>query len=165
MKNIKLVRVDFRLIHGQVITKWKNIIAANQIIIVDDKLAKDPFLSDIYVMAAPPDVAVHVLPEDDFVAKVQQGTFDDGSSNVLILFKSIGNVRRIVEKGVPFSELQIGGLGGGENRKTVVTGVSIDTNDLEDLKFMQSKNVNVHFQVTPEEAKVGLDKAISKLGG
>ncbi|MDQ4976588.1 PTS sugar transporter subunit IIB [Klebsiella pneumoniae] len=37
MNNIKLVRIDFRLIHGQVITKWRNIISATEIVIVDDK--------------------------------------------------------------------------------------------------------------------------------
>ena len=36
MEGIKLVRIDFRLIHGQVITKWSNKISATRIVVVND---------------------------------------------------------------------------------------------------------------------------------
>lgn len=163
MNNIKLVRVDFRLIHGQVITKWRNIIAASEIIIVDDKLAKDSFLADIYVMAAPPGVDVQVLSEQQFLNALQEGYFDSGTHNTLILFKSIGNVRLLAEKDVIFPAIQIGGLGGGVNRRSVVNGISIDEQDLQDLKFISEKGSDVYFQVTPEEVKLTLTKAISRL--
>lgn len=164
MKNIKLVRIDFRLIHGQVVTKWKNIISAQKIIIVDDKLSKDEFLSDIYVMAAPPDVSVEVLAEETFINNVASGQYDDGKTNILLLFKSISTLRRVIDNGVPFSEVQIGGLGGGVNRKSVTNGISIDNQDFDDLRAIQAKNVSVYFQVTPEEVKLTLDKALAKVG-
>lgn len=50
MEGIKLVRIDFRLIHGQVITKWSNKISATRIVVVNDALSKDEFMADIYVM-------------------------------------------------------------------------------------------------------------------
>lgn len=165
MKNIKLVRIDFRLIHGQVITKWRNIISANKIIIVDDKLSTDPFLSDIYVMAAPPDITVDVLSEVKFIENAQKNQYDDGKTNILVLFKSIGNLRKVIDKDIIFPEVQIGGLGGGVNRKSVVNGISIDKQDLDDLKAIQKKNIFVYFQVTPEEVKLTLDKALSKVEG
>jgi len=164
MKNIKLVRVDFRLIHGQVVTKWRNIVAAKKIIIVDDKLSVDPFLSDIYVMAAPPDVSVDVLSQSAFIDNSQTGVYDDGKTNTLVLFKSINNLRKTVDAGIKFNEVQIGGLGGGVNRKPVVNGISIDNQDLDDLKVIQENNISVYFQVTPEEAKLTLDKALAKIG-
>lgn len=40
MEGIKLVRIDFRLIHGQVITKWSNKISATRIVVVNDALSK-----------------------------------------------------------------------------------------------------------------------------
>lgn len=165
MNNIKLVRVDFRLIHGQVITKWRNIISATEIIIVDDKLSKDTFLADIYVMAAPPGVEVQVLSEAAFLTSKAAGEFRDGKSNILLLFKSIGNIRHLFEQEVVFPAVQIGGLGGGVNRRSVVNGISIDEQDLRDLKYIQSCGTDVYFQVTPEEVKLTLDKAIARLEG
>lgn len=165
MNNIKLVRVDFRLIHGQVITKWRNIIAATEIVIVDNKLSQDSFLADIYVMAAPPGVDVHVLSEESFLSKLYDGYFSNGKNNVLLLFKSIGNVKKLVEREVLFSSVQIGGLGGGVNRRSVVSGISIDEQDLQDLKYIRQGGAEVYFQVTPEEVKLNLDKAIARLEG
>lgn len=48
MGQIKLVRIDFRLIHGQVITKWFAQALADRIVIVDDHLAQDDFMKEIY---------------------------------------------------------------------------------------------------------------------
>ena len=47
MANISLIRIDSRLIHGQVITKWVKIAKANRIIIIDDELAQDDFMASI----------------------------------------------------------------------------------------------------------------------
>ena len=43
---ISLVRIDDRLIHGQVVTQWVSRVKANKIIVVDDGVAKDPFYDD-----------------------------------------------------------------------------------------------------------------------
>ena len=39
---IKLVRVDHRLLHGQVIFSWTRQTAANHIIVADDLVPNDP---------------------------------------------------------------------------------------------------------------------------
>lgn len=49
-------RIDYRLIHGQVITKWLKQCGANRIIIIDDGLSKDTFLGQVYKMAAPTEI-------------------------------------------------------------------------------------------------------------
>ena len=41
---LRLVRVDDRLIHGQVVTLWLKALGAKRIVIVDDKTARDDFL-------------------------------------------------------------------------------------------------------------------------
>lgn len=53
MPDIRLVRVDFRLMHGQVVTAWLKQVSANAILIVDDQLAADKFLAQVFLMAKP----------------------------------------------------------------------------------------------------------------
>jgi len=50
--SLKLVRVDDRLIHGQVVAVWLNAVGANEIVIVDDRTAQDAFLRDVLMLAA-----------------------------------------------------------------------------------------------------------------
>ena len=65
---IGLIRVDSRLIHGQVITKWLNYSKANVIVVVDDELSKDSFMSEINKLRDIANSGVYidmqVIPED-----------------------------------------------------------------------------------------------------
>ena len=42
-----MVRIDDRLIHGQVMTSWLNFLGANKIMIIDDGVAVDPFVKSV----------------------------------------------------------------------------------------------------------------------
>ena len=44
---IVLVRIDDRLIHGQVMTSWLNYASANKIMIIDDEVANDAFMKSV----------------------------------------------------------------------------------------------------------------------
>lgn len=162
MDGIKLVRVDFRLIHGQVITKWSKLADVKSIIVVNDQLAKDEFMADIYVMAAPPGMKVDVISKDKFIQSAESNEYEEGK--ILVLFKNIEDAKAVVEKGVQFKQLQIGGLGSGNGRTSVVKGISIDKRDVENLNFIESKGTKITFQVTPEEPKLSLEKASKKVG-
>ena len=53
MKNIRLIRVDDRLIHGQVVTSWITQTGSKKIMIIDDELYENEFLKDVFAAAAP----------------------------------------------------------------------------------------------------------------
>lgn len=161
IEGIKLVRVDFRLIHGQVITKWSRTINTDRIVVVNDALAEDSFLADVYVMAAPPGITVDVYKIDEFVSLANGGEFDRG--HILVLFKDIKDAAATVNAGVSFPALQIGGLGSGGGKTSVVRGISIDRDDADQLEAIQRGGAPVTFQVTPEEPQLSLDKAVKKI--
>ncbi len=68
MANIVLCRIDSRLIHGQVVTKWVGQSQANRIAVVSDELDADPFMKNIYLMAAPPNIKVDCFGNQSFAA-------------------------------------------------------------------------------------------------
>lgn len=49
MTELSLVRIDFRLMHGQVITGWLKQVSADTILIVDDQLAADKFMAQVFL--------------------------------------------------------------------------------------------------------------------
>ena len=53
MENLKLTRIDFRLIHGQVMTRWVAKYEIESIVVIDDRSAKSPILKKILLGAAP----------------------------------------------------------------------------------------------------------------
>lgn len=160
MYNIKLVRLDFRLIHGQVIAKWFGQIMGNEIVIIDDDLSQDSFMASIYEMSAPVDSKVHVYSVEDAVKKVKDGTFASGK--VLVLFKNVDQVFKAVEKGFKIDELQIGGLGSAPGRINVYGPITLDDHDASLLKKIADQGTNIYLQQVPEEAKMTFSKVLEK---
>ena len=64
MAEIKLFRIDSRLIHGQIITKWLKVTQADKIVVVDETLAADDFMKEIYVAAVPKGISVDIYDTD-----------------------------------------------------------------------------------------------------
>ena len=55
------VRVDDRLIHGQVVTQWVNVFKAQHIVVIDNNVAKDKMQKSVLKFAAPPDIKVSIF--------------------------------------------------------------------------------------------------------
>lgn len=160
MPNITFVRVDHRLIHGQVITKWSKIAAAQKILIVDDVLAQDSFMVDIYKMAAPSGVDVDIKSAED-TARAYQAD-DLGSGNVFLLFKSIQTARKAMDAGLELKTLQLGGVPAEAGRKIVFQAVALNDVDVADLTHMADAGCQITLQVVPEEAGMTLADALKK---
>ncbi len=157
---IKLVRIDFRLIHGQVITKWVRTVSANMILIVNDDLFNDKFMFDIYKMSAPTGIKVDVMTKDAFIEAWKANQFE--SDNVMILLKSVKDAYYLYKNDVVFEELQIGGLGGGPGRKVVFGPITLDKTDVEQLDEISSGNTKVYFHQVPEDPSAEYEKIIVK---
>lgn len=109
--SIELTRVDFRLIHGQVITRWLTQCQINEIVTIDNELAKDLFMQEVFKMAAPKGVKITIVDDVTAVKKQEAGDFD--KKRVMVLFKGVNQLNKAVEAGLKLDKVQIGGLGGG----------------------------------------------------
>ena len=155
---INLIRIDSRLIHGQVITKWLRASKAEKIIIVDNFLSKDPFMSKIYMAAAPQGVTVEIYSIESVIEALDKDIID---GNVLVLFKDVSNCYESFCKGFPMKQV-IGGLPSAPGRTIVLRAISLDKQDVEQLKEMESKGVNIILQIIPENPETEFQNVIKK---
>ena len=88
--SIALTRVDFRLIHGQVITRWLKQCDINEIVTVDTALSKDEFMQDVFKMAAPKGVRIRILSVEEAVAAQENGEFE--RNRILVLLKKCSRI-------------------------------------------------------------------------
>src|SRR5699024_1598434 len=113
MKNVVLTRVDDRLIHGQVMTSWLNYTSATKIMVVDDKSAEDPFLKTVLKNAVPKNVGLGVFTAKRAAERLLGKGFPP-SDRVIILVKYPATVIKMMEYGVQFDKINIGGMGAAE---------------------------------------------------
>lgn len=161
MDTIKLVRIDFRLIHGQVITNWVKQVSADQILVIDRELTDDPFMAQVYLMAAPPNVKVHMVKPEDALEKIKDKRFK--SSRWLVLFKSVPKAKEAFDLGFPIKELQIGGLGNGSDKVMISNQLSLNEEEVHMLQEMEDKGTKIYLQSVSKEAAIPFKKAAQKV--
>ncbi|MCI8294202.1 MAG: PTS sugar transporter subunit IIB [Hespellia sp.] len=160
MAEIALVRLDSRLIHGQVCTAWLNGTQANRIIVVDDSTAKDKFLSQILLMAAPKGIKTEIMTSDTAAKEWKENQI--GTGKILLLFKSVEMAHCAYFKGFDYPEIQIGGIGGGKNKKAVVGAISINESECKLLQELNDAGCNVYFQILPHNGKTSYQEVKNK---
>ena len=160
MAKIGLVRVDDRLIHGQVVTTWINHTQSNRIIIVDDELVKNEFLAGIYAMAAPRGLPVDIKSTDQAAREWEENEL--GSGTVLVLFKNITTLKAAYEKGFKFCHAQIAGQASGPGKQLVFKAIGLSKQEASYLKELSESGGEVIFQSMPEEKSANLQAIISK---
>ena len=84
MENLKLTRIDFRLIHGQVMTRWAKKYDTEAIVVIDDRSASSALLKKILLGAAPAGIEVTVESVESAAAKWKAGEFP--TKSLIILF-------------------------------------------------------------------------------
>lgn len=159
--SIELTRVDFRLIHGQVITRWLTQCQINEIVTIDTALSKDAFMQEVFKMAAPKGVKITIVNVEDAVKRQQEGAFD--KNRVMVLFKGVAELNAAVQAGLKLEKVQIGGLDGGPGRKAVNNAITLDRADADTLLELEKMGIEIYFQTTPDYPSETLQKAVAKL--
>lgn len=156
MENLLLVRIDDRLIHGQVMTAWMKLMPAKEIIVVDNKVAKDDFMLFVLQNAAPAGVNVIALTEQEACQKLKEGL----KVPSFILAKTPLSLKSLVESGIDISTINIGGMGMKQGRSTVYKNVSATQEERECIKAFLDQGIDVHIQIVPTEKRFELKDAI-----
>jgi mannose/fructose/N-acetylgalactosamine-specific phosphotransferase system component IIB len=155
------VRIDDRLIHGQVTVGWRQYLRYQEIWVVDDLVRGDPYLWDALQLATPVGIevrgmglqeAIEVLTEDATPNAASVGGTYGGS--VLMLLRSPKVGLALLEGGVLFGRVNVGNLGARPGSVRAMRSISLTQDDVDALDALTKRGVEVFFQLTPEDARV-----------
>jgi PTS system mannose-specific IIB component len=156
---LTLVRVDDRLIHGQVVAIWLKALNARRIVIVDDPTARDEFLREVITLAAPSGVSVEVLGLEAGTERVRGLAADP--EPVFVLMRSPLVALHLREAGVEFPLLNVGGLGAGPTRKPLYRNISASPEEREALRRLESMGTTVELRIVENDRPVAF-KSVDK---
>jgi PTS system mannose-specific IIB component len=156
LRNLVLVRIDDRLIHGQVVTQWVKHTNGNRILIVDDKLVNDKIMLRVLKAAAPPGIAVDVMTIADAQTLLKEDAAPD--ERIIILVKTPDVLEKLSDGGVTFKHIVIGGMGLTPQRKRYNKSLSASEEEVASMKRMMQKGITMTFQLVPEVGAISGDK-------
>ena len=148
-----LVRIDNKLIHGQVVTGWVKKNGVKRIIIVDDATKNDSFMKQIFDMAKPPGTTLEILSAEEAAQKWKDDKLGIKTST-LVLFKDVERAYTAFMNGFRYQELQIGCIGGGPGRINLVGPVCVSEAEAGMLTEMKSCGLDIYLQSTEHTKRV-----------
>ncbi len=147
-----MIRIDDRLIHGQVVAAWSKVLGIERILVIDDDTAKDIFLSDVMKMVAPSNVELAIITEDKIADVVTK--YDQDNVNTFILAKYPYVMKKVFESEISFKELDLGGMCARPNRTKLYKQISASPEEVETLREIKNMGVKVYFRVTPDDKEI-----------
>lgn len=105
---LSLIRIDDRLIHGQVVLGWSRVLKPDRIVVANNRIAKNAWERKFYTASVPPHIKVSFLTLDETAVELLNNLYRNES--VLMLFESVEDLFALVQKGIRLDEINIGGL-------------------------------------------------------
>jgi mannose/fructose/N-acetylgalactosamine-specific phosphotransferase system component IIB len=147
---ISLIRLDDRLIHGQVIAVWARALGTTQIVVADDDVAADSFTRQVMQLAMPPSIKLVVNPVRDAAAALARAETD--ATRTLVLLKTVEAARQLHAL-YPYNELDVGGIGMAPGRSLIWRSIAASPEELRTLRALCDQGVDVYLQMVPVDDK------------
>jgi mannose/fructose/N-acetylgalactosamine-specific phosphotransferase system component IIB len=155
---VVLVRVDCRLIHGQIIQAWVPETRADCLVLANDAMAEDEIQRSILEVSAPKELEVAILPVEDAAREFSNGHWDN--RRVILILADCADAFRIYKAGVKFRSLNLGNLYFSENKKQVTGSVALDSSDIQYLTELSELGVDIEIRSAPLDRSRSLSEII-----
>lgn len=146
---IVLVRVDNRLIHGQILESWIPTVRADCIVVANDQLAEIAFQKLLMESAVPKRIKVAIGTIEEMARYLRSD--EVAERRILLLFADPQDALQAHRLGVDFAELNLGNLHGGKDKKRLSCTVALNNNDIKNLQALEDEGVKVVLQCVPSD--------------
>lgn len=153
---IALVRVDNRLVHGQVLEAWLPALDAHGILVADDEAAGNVLARSAMALAIPPRVGFQVLTLDAAANALRPGGKGPQSPRTLLLLRDVRDAITLRELGVPLPRLNLGNVHFGAGRRPVSPSVFLSANEVTALEALAADGTLVELRAVPSEPALTL---------
>ncbi len=156
--DIGLIRIDDRLMHGQVAVGWTKVIHPDHIIIANDAASHDPVQKSLLEMASPPQYGLTICETEKVAEICALPSLDH--KRLIILFASVQDVLKAVDHGLLARTINVGGLRYSSGKTQIRQAVAIDKHDIGDFKKLLAKGIKINIQMVPTDESIPIGQYI-----
>ncbi|MFQ5428596.1 MAG: PTS sugar transporter subunit IIB [Thermodesulfobacteriota bacterium] len=149
---ISFVRVDDRLLHGQVIHAWVPFTGADMLVVVTESSSRAFIEKELTAIAGESGCEVAALTLGEAAAFLKDAALDE--RRVMVIFSSIGEAFRSYEMGLDFTALNIGNVHHTVYKKKLSSSAMITEDEERELEKMSASGVAIDVRAVPEPKAV-----------
>lgn len=153
-----LVRVDDRLLHGQVVLGWRHRLGFTSFWIADDAVASDALEQEILRSALPDGAALVVRSLQEFL----RGEADPGPGPAVLLIRGLAELRRLVAGGFAPTEVNLGGLHHRPGARRVLDYLFLTEDDAQAIRDLRDRGIRLYAQDLPGSRRVEAEDLLGR---
>jgi len=156
--SVAAVRIDGRLVHGQVVETWLPALEVTRILVVDAEAAHSTLSQAAMRMALPPSVALTITaPEAVDWEEARAGT-----GRTLVLVRTVAAAVE-VDRGLDLRAheipLNVGVVQHTPGRRPITSGIHLSSDEVEALSGLAGHGVRVELRSLPDQPPLTVDDA------
>lgn len=155
------VRIDDRLIHGQVAAFWCNSMKINRIMVANDEVANNELQKSALRMVAPPGVNTSIITKEKAAANIKAGKYD--AERVFLILKGPKDAIDLIKLGVNIKMINVGNMAHREGTVQIKRSINVTQDEIEAFKELNAMGVELTAIMVPDEPKTDLMALINKL--
>jgi mannose/fructose/N-acetylgalactosamine-specific phosphotransferase system component IIB len=156
--NIQLVRIDDRLIHGQVVIGWAGHLNTKRIILCDASVAENDWEKELYLSSVPEQIEAYVMTTAQTIKYINE--HNDDLNSTMILVNSPLVIEDLIRNGIQIDKVNVGGIHFKEGRKKLLNYLYLNEDEINSFKRCIDHGVQFDCQDIPLCKRTPLSKLI-----
>lgn len=145
------LRIDNRLVHGQVVETWLPYLKTQYVIVANDSVASDVLRQQIIRLALPQRVTSFFTAVED-IGKIMQKITTD-KDKIFCLVENSSDARRIVELGIQINTINIGNIHYSASCYQLSNSIAATAEDLANFKYFEQQGIFLDFRCVPNDIR------------
>lgn len=149
---ILLLRVDHRMMHGQVAFSWTQNLGADCILIANDAVASDELRKTTMKLAKPQGVKLVIKNVEDGIIALNSGVTD--KYKLFIVVESVEDAYKIASKVKTVQEINLGGIKSREGSRNISKTINLTEEEEGMLRKLIEKGIEIEIRQLPADSKI-----------
>ncbi|MDD6153810.1 MAG: PTS sugar transporter subunit IIB [Elusimicrobia bacterium] len=152
---IIFVRVDDRLIHGQIVQAWLPELNVDEVLIPFSKGSEGRLNRGLLRLSLPYEYDLTIL---DSTAAASHAA--ESNRRIFLLMGSLKEAAELIQNGLQFTSINIGGMHFKDGAQKLADNVFLDGDDKRFLKLIRDLGINIETRAVPSSASVSVAGAL-----
>lgn len=155
MLKYDLIRVDDRLVHGQILLKWMKVLEVKRVVVLSDDLNMDPIMKAILAKTVPPEIQLSIWGVEEGIEKIYT---ENGKA--LILLQDIHSLFILFENGLQLKQVSISRLPCEAGKEKIYDHMFVSKEERRELGVLLNHGVEIKIQMVPDSEAIKLSNIL-----
>lgn len=152
-----ILRIDDRLIHGQVIAGWVRPLGIESLILASDKICRDEWACNAYKLAIPEGIEFFCKNLEQCVKHIGQ----HNKKRAMIIVESVKEASDLVNAGLAIQEVNVGGLSYREGTREIAPYIYLSPDDITSVVHLYHKGIKIIGKQLPNSTAINVVKNLA----